>query len=63
MADIISEIVKNKEEFLLKILQIMQGKETRTNINLDGVEFNIGGSKVKMNGSIEFVVVPFAKKK
>ncbi len=63
MADIIEEIIKNKEEFLIKILEIMEGKETRTKINLNGVEFKIGGTKVKMNGNIEFVVVPFEKKK
>ncbi len=60
---VFEEIVKNKEEFIAKIFQILEGKETKTKINLDGVEFNIGNSKVKVDGSIEFVIVPFAKKK
>ncbi len=60
---VIEEIVKNKEELILKILQILEGKETKTKVNLDGVEFNIGDSKVKVNGNVEFTIVPFAKKK
>ena len=60
---VFDEIVKNKEELFLKILQILEGKETKTKINLDGVEFNIGKSKIKVNGNVEFTIVPFAKKR
>jgi len=60
---VFDEIVKNKEELFLKVLQILEGKETKTKINLDGVEFNIGKSKVKVNGNVEFTIVPFAKKR
>ena len=60
---VFEEIVKNKEELFLKILQILEGKETKTKINLDGVEFNIGNSKVSVNGNVEFTITPFAKKK
>jgi len=63
MADFIEEIIKNKEEFLLKVLEILEGKETRTKINLNGVEFKFGKSKIKVNGNIELVVIPFEKKK
>jgi hypothetical protein len=63
MGDIIEEVLKNKEEFLIKILEILEGKEARTRINLDGVEFKIGKSKIKVNGNIEFVVIPFEKKR
>lgn len=63
MADIIEEIIKNKEEFLLKLLEILEGKETKTKINLNGVEFKVGTSKIKVNGNIEFIIVPFEKKK
>ena len=63
MVDIIEEILKNKEEFLLKVLEILEGKEAKTKINLDGVEFKIGKSKIKVNGNLEFVVIPFDKKK
>jgi len=60
---VFEEIVKNKEELFLKVLQILEGKETKTKINLDGVEFNIGNSKVSVNGNVEFTIVPFVKKK
>ncbi|MEM2955002.1 MAG: hypothetical protein QW625_03590 [Candidatus Nanoarchaeia archaeon] len=60
---VIEEIVKDKEQLISKILEILEGKETRTKINLNGVEFKIGKSKVKMDGSIEFVIVPFEDKK
>ncbi|MEE9323808.1 MAG: hypothetical protein V3U72_04650 [Candidatus Aenigmarchaeota archaeon] len=60
---VFEEIVKNKEELFMKVLQILEGKETKTKINLDGVEFNIGNSKVSVNGNVEFTIVPFVKKK
>ena len=60
---VFEEIVKNKEELFMKILQILEGKETKTRVNLDGVEFKLGNSKVKVNGNVEFTIVPFIKKK
>lgn len=63
MTDIIEEIIKNKEEFLLKLLEILEGKETKTKINLNGIEFKVGDSRIKVSGNIEFVIVPFEKKK
>ena len=60
---VFDEIVKNKEELFMKILQILEGKETKTKINLDGVEFNLGNSKISVNGDVEFTIVPFVKKK
>ena len=60
---VLEDMVKNKEEFLAKLLEILEGKETKTKINLNGVEFKIGSSKVKVSGNVEFVIVPFDKKK
>jgi hypothetical protein len=60
---VFEDIAKNKEELLMKIFSILEGKETKTKLNLDNIEFNFGNSKVKLNGSIEFTVIPFAKKK
>ncbi|MCK4531847.1 MAG: hypothetical protein KAT94_03195 [Candidatus Aenigmarchaeota archaeon] len=60
---VLEEIIKNKEELLMKIMQILEGKETKTKVNLDGVEFNIGNSKISVHGNIEFTIVPFVKKK
>ena len=60
---ILEEIAKNKEELLLKFLSIMEGKETKANVNLDGVEFKVGNTSVALDGNIELTVVPFMKKK
>lgn len=60
---VLEEIIKNKEELLMKIMQILEGKETKTKVNLDGVEFNIGNSKISVHGDVEFTIVPFVKKK
>jgi hypothetical protein len=59
----IEEIVKNKEELLVKFLSIIEGKETSANVNLDGIHFDIGGTKVKVDGNVVFTVVPPKKKK
>jgi len=60
---VFEEMVKDKGQFIEKILEILEGKETRTKINLDGVEFKIGNSKIRVSGNVEFVIVPFEKKK
>ncbi len=56
---VLEDIVKDKEQFLEKLLEILEGKETRTKLNLNGVEFKVGKSKVKVSGNIEFIIVPF----
>jgi hypothetical protein len=58
----IEEILKNKEELLVKFLSIIEGKETSANVNLDGIKFDIGGTAVKVDGNVEFTVVPTKKK-
>jgi hypothetical protein len=60
---VLEDIVKDKEQFLEKLLEILEGKETRTKLNLNGVEFKVGKSKVKVSGNIEFIIVPFEDKK
>jgi hypothetical protein len=59
----IEEILKNKEELLTKFLSIVEGKETKANVNLDGVEFKVGKTSVQLNGNVEFTVIPSFKKK
>ena len=60
---LIEEILKNKEELLVKLLEILEGKESKAKINPDGVEFMVGKSKVQLKGNVEFTFVPMAKKK
>jgi hypothetical protein len=59
---IVEEIVANKEELLLKFLDVVSGKEATARVNLDGVKFNIGNSKVKLEGQISITLVPSKKK-
>ena len=59
---IIEEILKNKEEILVRLLEVLEGKETRARVNLDNIELNVGKSTIKLNGEIEFTFVPLDKK-
>ena len=61
--DITSEILKNKEELVIKLLQILEGKEATARVKLDGVKFNIGNIKVKLDGEVDFTFVPPKPKK
>lgn len=59
---IIEEILKNKEEILVRLLQVLEGKETSARVNLDGIEFKVGKSAIKLSGNVEFTFVPIKKK-
>ncbi len=59
---IVEEILKNKEELLVKLLQVIEGKETSAKVSLDGLELQLGEAKVRLNGSIQFTYVPPKKK-
>ncbi|GEM_PF-2073704 len=55
--DILQELLKNKEQLLLKALEFMEGKETGTKLKLDGIEFNLGNTTVKLTGEVEITLV------
>ena len=55
--DILQELLKNKEELLVKLLEFMEGKETATKLKLDGISFNLGNTLVKLKGEVEITVV------
>mgnify|MGYP001607895463 CR=1 FL=1 len=55
--DILQELLKNKEELLVKVLEFMEGKETGTKLKLDGISFNIGNTAVKLKGEVEISLV------
>ena len=47
------EVMKHKEELLIKFLDVMSGKETSAKVNLDDVSFNVGKEyKVQLNGTV-----------
>jgi len=59
---VFEEMIQNKDELIAKILQLLQGREAKTKINLDGVEFKIGDVALKVDGKIDITIAPFAKK-
>ena len=59
---VIEEILKNKEEIIIKLIEVMQGKEAKTKVSLNGVKFNVGEATVKLEGDIELTFVPPRKK-
>jgi len=63
MAGILEEILANKQEILVALLKVIEGKQARAKVNLNGVKFNVGQSVVKMEGSIELSFVPLEGKK
>ena len=60
---IVEEILQNKEEIVVALLKVLEGKEARARVVLDGVEFHVGKSTVKMGGAIEFTFVPIEEKR
>lgn len=63
MGGMIEEILKNKEELIVALFKVLEGKEARARVKLDGVKFNIGKSAVRMEGSIEFTLIPVEERK
>ena len=57
------EPANEMEEFIMRILKFLEGKQTATKINLDGVELDIGDSKIKVDGKIDLQFTPIQKKK
>ena len=60
---IVEEIVKNKEQLVLKLMQLMQGNEATTKLNLNNIRLDVGKSQIRLNGTVEVSVTPFRKKK
>lgn len=50
---LVDELIKNKEEILIKILQFLEGKEAATKISLHDMKFTVSNMLVKLNGEIE----------
>jgi len=57
------EILRNKEELIIKLLDVLQGKEATARVKLDGVKFNIGKVTIKLSGEVDFTFVPPRSKK
>jgi hypothetical protein len=55
---VFEELVNNKEELIVKLLKILEGKEASTKLNLDNIEFMVGNNKVRINGTVNVTVTP-----
>ncbi len=60
---LVEEIIKNKEELVIKLLDVLQGKEATAKVNLDGVHFKIGKVAIKLSGEVDLTFVPPKSKK
>ncbi len=60
---LIEELIRNKEDILIKFLQVIEGKETGVRVNLDGVKFKVGDVNIKLKGDVELTFIPFRDKK
>jgi len=58
----LEKVLKDKEELIETILKLLEGKEAKATLNLNGIKFMVGKSSVSMSGKIEFVFVPVEEK-
>ncbi len=63
LENLMEALMKNKEELLIKFLQILEGKEAKGEVDLGGVSFKVGEANVELSGKINFSVRPSGKKK
>jgi len=50
----IEELLGKNSEIIAKIFDLIEGREVKTRINLDGVTFTIGKTKINLSGEVEF---------
>lgn len=58
---IIEELMEKKGDLIMKLLDIIEGKEIKTKMNLDGVELRIGKTDIKLDGEIVFTLARKSK--
>jgi len=59
---ILDQLLGNKEEIIIKVLQILEGKEAKTKFNLEGLKLKLGTFDIKLGGHIEVSVIPKKKR-
>ncbi|MFH1445368.1 MAG: hypothetical protein ABIF08_02720 [Nanoarchaeota archaeon] len=64
MAGIVDEILEHKEEIIVKIINVLEGKQASADLNLDGIKFILGKNmQVKLSGTINLTIAPTKTKK
>ncbi len=59
---VVEEIIANKEELLIRFLDALDGRKATTRVDLDGVQFTVGESKVRLKGQVSFIITGGKKK-
>lgn len=59
----IEDILKDKEELINTVLSLLEGRQAKATLNLDGIKFKIGKSSVAMDGKVNLTFVPLERKK
>ncbi len=62
VSNVLEELLRNRQDLLLKVVDILQGREAKARIDLNGVSFHLGETIVKMEGNIQFSVTPLSKR-
>ncbi len=59
----LEKMLKDKGDLIETILKLLEGREAKATLNLDGIKFKVGNSSVAVNGKVELTLVPVDKKK
>lgn len=59
----IEEILKDKEELINTVLKLLEGREAKATLDLDGISFKVGSSAVNVDGKLQLTFVPIDKSK
>lgn len=56
------DLLEDNIELLQKLVTLMEGKEAKADIKLDGVKFDVGQTEVKLGGTVKVTIVQKKKK-
>ncbi len=62
MSNLIEKFLEDNSDVIVKVLRILEGKSASARIKLDGMQFDIGDSKIEIRGEIDLVFIPDKKK-
>lgn len=57
----LEDILKDKEELINTMLKLLEGREARATLDLDGISFKLGKSTVAVNGKLQLTFIPVEK--
>ncbi len=55
--------ISEHSDFMEAFVKMLEGRQAKASLDLDGVQFHIGKSKVKVDGNVVVTFVPIEKKK